>query len=325
MNRNFRSLKTIFIMGLLMMSLFTIFMPSSSAGFIKLTPNMIISYDESAANQVITPLETTLHIPIYVQFQVSGPLVILPNIPEYLDSSTGGVSIDLTVESCPSFCSASMSTSSVIAPITQNLNLATNASLIVTVNENAPGFDDFTVRVKAKSKQVNGLLVNVPPLETVHDVRVKPSYAALISIEEPKGNFMEIGPMDTADFEIRLENLGNAPTEVTFELINIPDGWNPNIQETVTLGSGVMGEDSSKTVTLRIKPPYGFGYHNERKTLQVKVIPSYYRNPTLEGREYVLNFTVQSRGFSTPGFEGAMFLIALASVIGFMSYKKRKK
>jgi len=324
MKKNFRTAKATFVFAILLSSLVLISLPTVSAGLIKLTPNVIISYDTDAASQVITPIETKLHIPLRIQYQVTGALVSLPNVPEYLDTTTD-VFIDLSVESCPSFCSASITPSTIQAPITQELSDATPATLIVSVNENAPGFDDFVVRVKAKASEVSGIAISIPEKDSFGDIRVQPSFAALISIEQPKGNFMEIGPMGTADFEIKVENLGNAPTEVTFEVVDIPEDWSPNVQETVILGSGVLGEDSSKTVTLRIKPPYGFGYHNDRKTIQVKVTPSYYRNAALEGKIYTLNFTIQSRGFSTPGFEGAMLLIALAGVIGFILYKKRKK
>ena len=324
MKKNFRTAKATFVFAILLSSLVLISLPTVSAGLIKLTPNVIISYDTEAASKVITPIETKLHIPLIIQYQVTGALVSLPIIPEWLDSTTD-VFIDLSVESCPSFCSASITPSTIQAPIKQELSDATPVNLIVSVNENAPGFDDFVVRVKAKANAVPGIGISVPEKESVGDVRVQPSYAALISIEQPNGNFMEIGPMDTADFEIKVENLGNAPTEVTFEVVDIPDDWSPNIQETVILGSGVDGEDSSKTITFRIKPPYGFGYHNDRKTIQVKVTPSYYRNAALEGKIYTLNFTVQSRGFSTPGFEGAMLLIALAGIVGSILYKKRKK
>lgn len=324
MKKNLRTVKVTFVFALLLFSLIMVILPTGSAKIIKLTPNIIVTYDIEAASQVITPIETRLNIPLYIDFQVTGPLVALGGIPEYLDETTD-VYIDLIVESCPSFCSASINPSTVQSPITQELSRASEAILIVSVNENAPGFDDFTVRVKAKSNKVIGILSEIPELEKTGDVRVQPSFAALISIEEPKGNYLEIGPMDTADFEIRVENLGNAPTEVTFEVLDIPADWSPNIQETVILGSGLIGENSAKTVTLRIKPPYGFGYHNERKTFQVKVTPSYYRNAALEGKIYTLNFTVQSRGFSTPGFESALVLFALAAVIGFIYYKRRKK
>jgi len=212
-------------------------------------------------------------------------------------------------------------TNQVITPLQKKLNIELKVLYEVS------GAAVTLPRVKAHANKVNGLLVEIPEIDSAVDVRVTPNYAALISIEEPKGNYKEIGPLDTADFDIKVTNLGNAPTEVTFEVINLPKGWSASIMEALTLGSAVAGgEDGSvKTATLRIKPPYSFGYHNDRQTIQVRVTPTYYRDASLIGKVYTLDFTVQSRGFSTPGFEGALVFIAMMIFLGFVYYNKRKK
>ena len=136
---------------------------------------------------------------------------------------------------------------------------------------------------------------------------------------------MEIGPMDTAEFQIDITNLGNANTEVLCQVLDAPDGWSANIITNVVLGSKILGStgDTIQTIYFKIKPPYGFGYHNDRQQISVKLTPSYLWDPTLEGKEYQIDFVVQSRGFSTPGFELPLMAVALISIA--LIYKIRKK
>jgi len=329
--KNSRSIKSIFILGLLLVCLVFTVMPSGSARIFELTPHLTIAYNVEATTEIITPIITKLNIELYIDFEVTGPLVALGSIPEYMDATTDAF-IDLEVDtaSLPDFVSASLSRNQVSADIMQELTRAKEqVILIVSVNEDAPGFIDFVVKVKAKSRPVNGILIGVPAVEAVADVRVQPAYAALISFDEPKGNYMEIGPANTADFPIQITNLGNAPTEVTFEIQNFPPGWSVNIQETITLPSAVQGEEPTETVILRIKPPFGFGYHNDRETVQVKLTPTYLRDPKYAGKTYTLNFTIDNRGFSTPPFETSVIGIIIALIVivlyYFFFYRRKKK
>ena len=329
MSKNFRAIKISLIMGILLVSLLFVFVPSSSAGILPLDSYVEVSHDPKAASAVITPVETTLTIPIYISYEVLGPLAALPKIPDYLgETAKAIIDIEIDSSSVPSFASASLDSNTVQAEISSTLTeVAKPVLLYVSVNDDAPGFIDFVITVKAHANVVNGLLVKVRESDAETEVRVKPSYAALISIEAPKGNYMEIGPADTADFQISVENLGNAPTEVIFEVLDFPEGWSPNIQEYMILGSGVDGENTEKTVTLRIKPPYGFGYHDELETIRVKITPSYQRNPSLVGRVYTFNFQIHNRGFSSPPFESAVVVTAIVLIGVFVFYlmKRRNK
>ena len=327
MKKSLRTVKTTIVFGILLASLFIAFGSNASAGPFTLTPYVDATYDTEAAQKVITPIETTLTIPLFIKYSVTGPLVALGSVPEYISKTTRAyIDLEIVTETVPSFCTATLSVPTVNAFIAEQPQESTAANLQVSVNDNAPGFEDFTVQIKITARKVQGLLVKIEKSQpTILDVRVKPKFAALINVELPKGNYLEIGPMDTADFEIMINNLGNAPTVVNFEILDIPKDWSPNIQTTMLVGSGLEGDAAaSKTVVLRIKPPYGFGYHSERETIRVKVTPTYYRNPDLVGRVDTYVFTIQSRGFSTPGFESALVFIALAG-IAFIYIKKKRK
>jgi hypothetical protein len=329
--KSFRSTKSIFVLSLLLVGVAFSVMPTGSARLLELTPNLIISYDTSQTQEVITPIQDTLKIDLFLDYQVTGPLIAFGSIPEYMDLTTD-VYIDLEIDtaSLPEYVSASITPNQASADISQELTRAKQQIILfIKVDENAPGFFDFNVRVKARARPVNGILVGIPAIETIGEIYVQPNFAGLIAYNQPKGNYMEIGPADTADFPIQITNLGNAPTLVNFGISNIPEGWVVSVQESLILDSGLGGKDASKTVVLRVKPPYGFGYHNERQTIKVELTSSYYRDQTLVGLEYDLLFTVDNRGFSTPPFETSVIGIIIALIViviyYFFFYRRKKK
>ena len=130
-------------------------------------------------------------------------------------------------------------------------------------------------------------------------------------------------------FPIKIENLGNAPTEVTAQVLNQPDGWVVSCTSVVLINSKMLageGGSTSGTVYLQVRPPIGFGYHYDEEVIQVKLTPSADRHPELLGKEYTLDFTVRSVGFSTFGIEivlPVVLLIVLLIIVIIMMVKRR--
>lgn len=58
--------------------------------------------------------------------------------------------------------------------------------------------------------------------------------------------------------------------------------------------------------------------------IRISITPSYFDNESLKGEEYLLSFIVQSRGFSTPGFESVLVIFAFI-VMTFIVKKQRRK
>jgi len=144
----------------------------------------------------------------------------------------------------------------------------------------------------------------------------------------PKGNLAEIDPLETADFQIDIENLGNGPTYVKIDLIDEPKkGWSVNIASSVQLAP--EGKNNKRTVHLKIKPPYEFGFHNERKTFGVKFTPNYLGRPEISGQPETYYFNVQNVGMSPGvGYEIPLIIIVLVLfIITCISLflKRRKK
>lgn len=324
MNANLRNVKAIIMVGILIVSLFTVFMPAISAGPIKnlLTKayicysNIIIDYDVKAASDPFLPVDMTKDIPINVSYSVTGYFAE-KMMPYYkgVDSF-----IYLYVDETPDWCSA------IISPSMLNIEATTTgvskeAIVSVKVNENAHAFLEGKIRVRAEAKKLGA----VNGGNFYQDIRFTPGYLPLLKIAATKSTYELIGPYDTANFGIKIENMGNAKTKVTCNLIDVPEGWSAHIDTTAVIGSRTSEDDTNKTVQLVVKPPYGFGYHDEREEIKVSITPSYFENESLKGNEYNLSFIVQSRGFFMPGFEAVFVIFALITIALIIKKQQRKK
>ncbi|HEC81495.1 MAG TPA: hypothetical protein ENI42_03605 [Thermoplasmatales archaeon] len=317
MKKNLRALKASFVMGILIAGLFTAFLPTASA--VALLPaqgNLKMEFDTDAAKQTVTPLGAPIYIPIKVSYLVSG--IVAPAVVGIIGGRMPAM-IELSVDQAPEWCTAIVSPGIVSTEVSTSYRSA-NATVTISVNENAPAFTQSKIRIKMHARALKGLGCEISEVTFYDEIPFTPGYSPVISFTTPNGNFKEIGPGSTANFNIHLENLGNAPTEVTFKVLNQPRGWSPNIISMTTLGSKVLGEETTKDIPFVVQPPYNFGYHNERQSFQVSLTPAYYRDPTLTGKEYIITFVVHSRGFSTPGFE---MVFALTALIGVAFLAKR--
>jgi len=302
-----KHLKIYSIVFVVFFSLIASLFPSASA--VKVGQGQLkMEFDSAAAQQIVEPLGSPIYIPIKVSYLVSG--VFAPFVAKLFSSRGIPVMIELSIEDAPKWCTAVI-TPGVISTDVSTSYRSTNATLVISVNENAPAFMQSKVRIKMHARPLQGFLFEVGEVEFSDEVPFTPGYSPVISFTTPQGNFKEISPGSTAKFNINIENLGNAKTEVTFKILSHPKGWSPNIISAVVLGAKNLGEETTMTVPFVVQPPYNFGYHNERQSFQVSLTPAYYRDPTLVGREYVLTFVVQNRGFSLPGFEITFVFLAI--------------
>lgn len=323
MKKNFRTVKTGVIFGVLLFSLFAIFVPSSSAGPVKIKPLINITYPRPEENLI--PLSGRLEIPLYTTFALTG---VWASIVEKYSLLKGTViQIELKVVSTEDWCEASITNP--LAQLTLGYTEPWQSTLTVTVTENAPAFAQGIVKISATSKEQPSLLFSIAEETVEFDISFIIGYWAVVSYQMPKGTLMEVGPLDTADFEIEIENIGNGPTEVAMEIIDIPEGdWSINIVAVVQLSSAVYGgEGTKKTVHLKVKPPYGFGFHNERVNFKVKFTPYYIGRADLVGREQIITFNVQNVGLSPgAGYEIPMIVAVLVIIVVILYlYRWRKK
>jgi len=271
-----------------------------------------VEHDRAAAEAPFLPLDMTIDIPLTINLRISG-FYAEEMMPYYRAAAL----VNLYVNYTPSWCTATISPVFLSIP-TEADRVSRNTTLHVKVDETARAFVDGNVELRI---EIGGLGAILGRTFNV-DIPFRPGYLPLLKVHTEVTNQL-IGPLDTANFDIELENLGNAKTNITCRVLDMPEEWEVSIDPNAIIGSRNLGENPKKTVSLVIRPPYGFGYHQDREVIQVSIVPSYYDDSQLNGQEYLLSFIVQSRGFSTPGFEGVFVIFALIGMA--LIVKKRHK
>jgi hypothetical protein len=191
-------------------------------------------------------------------------------------------------------------------------------TLTIQVDNNAPAYELGYIKIRASAQTV-GLIEGFDDDFTLTFI---PAYKAFISPSYPETYSKEIGPMDTAVFPIVIANLGNARTIVYLKVVSVPKDWIALVTDQIILDEGA---GSKGTAYLIIKPPKSFGYHNDDQTIKISMQPVKYDDSSQKGEITYQSFLVESRGFSTPGFDTLLLLNATAILILFLFIQKKKK
>ena len=314
MTKRLKTIKASIVVGVLLFSLIAVFMPSGIAAPLKSNANLKLEYNASSLEEHVEPLGGPRPVTLEVGYYVSG--IFARQAVSHFARRVLPI-IELSVEDTPSYASAWIQPAVVYPELGTSWNTA-STTLWVSFKEDVPARHPVTIKVKMKAHKIPGILYEIGGLTSYGDVSFTPGYLPIISVSTPKGNFQEISPGETANFDIEIENLGNAKTVVDFRILDMPKDWSPNMQSRVTLGAGALGDNPTTTVQLVVQPPYGFGYHNERQTIRVEITPSFFGkpgDPDVTGLPQVENFVIQSRGVSTPGFESAILIGALLGIV----------
>lgn len=325
MANNFRAIKASIIIGILLVSILAVSIPSISAGlFLNAEQDVVMTADISAIETEFKPVGGAYFIPINISVAIRG---LLSKVIEKIFEGRASAIIELSAQPMDEWFSVVVSHNSVHADISTNFQSVTEKPYLqVTLDERAPAKTMGKIIVTLKARRQSALTATIRESTTTAEVSFVPAYLPIISVA-PKGNFKQTAPGSMAEIEIELENLGNAKTVVDMRVIEIPEEWDATISARVTLGTAVLGENPKQTVILTVQPPYSFGYHNDRDQVEVEFIPKYYADPSGEatiGDPQVERFTVQSIGFSTPGFEGVFVIFALIGVALIVKKRRQK-
>jgi hypothetical protein len=315
------------MLGLLLFSVLVIFVPTSSAGPLKITPVIDVSYPSADKNLV--PLSGALPITLKTQVTLSGVGSTLVKEASWSLIKDSPITVNLEVLETEGYIDATIDKSQVTLIISEE-GVEKESYLKITVTEQAPAFTQGRVKIKAKSQALDGILFSIKPAEVIFDVSFTIGYWPVVNYELPKSTFMQIGPLDTATFPVEITNLGNGYTRVAAEIVNPPKGdWSISVISSVKLGSATGDSRNNKaTVNVVIKPPYGFGFHNDRQQFTVRFTPNYVGSAKAEdvGQPEEITLNVQSIGMSPgAGFEIPL-IVATLVIIGLIFYlfKKRK-
>jgi len=310
----------IFISFIILIILLLTIMPSSSAGFMddwyRCEPIIDVEWNETDISEPISPYSEPREIPIKIKIKISGPL------QHIVSEKYGGNDffVDLYMEDTPEWCKASLYPPIIIMKVSQNWEIA-NATIAITLDKDSPAFQREELKIRIVSRRMGYKATVVPEGNATLTIPFKVGYVPYLAINELGGNHKEIEPNEVAYFPLEVINLGNDITDVKIDLITVPDGWNVEVFDFITLDK-YHGKSYKKTLNLAVKPPDSFGYHEDREVIEVSITPSSNFDSNLTGESNILTFVVYSRGFSTPGFEGITVIISLFVVL--FIYKRKK-
>jgi len=228
------------------------------------------------------------------------------------------IKIDISIIETPSWCTATISQGTLSVTVQPDKTSTVETTLSIQVANDAPAYDLGYIKIKATAARTS----LIAGYENDFTLSFIPAYKALIRPSLPETNSKEIGPMDTAVFPIDIANLGNARTVVLLSVVSVPKDWVAVITSQLVLEEGA---GSTGTAYLVIKPPKGFGYHDDQKTITISMQPVKADDYSIKGEITNETFLVQSRGFSTPGFETIIFLGAFAMVFLIVTYTQKRK
>ncbi len=312
--KKFRTVKASIITGIILVSLFAVFIPTSTAAGI-FQGNIDLTYDVDDVPSTIRPESDIARIDLYVNHFASG-LGSRYVIPFF---SANTVPIELTVSDTPDWITVSVAPGVVYPKLgMEKAEIPEHAIVSISLTPNAPAFQTQSIEIVAMHK-------DIPPIRSAINripIEIKSGYYSNYQYEYP--TFKEIGAAETVTFPINIKGYSNARSRIIFEIVDPAEGWSTSINTEFFLGTTALGEDATGTVNFMVQSPLDFGYQNEVKQFNVRVKTMAAGHPD-EGIDNttVLQFTVRSRGFSTPGFELTFTVVALMAVI--FIYRKKQK
>jgi len=324
MNKKFQRIKIFIIFTIMLLSPLFVFCPIASSlpldPIYECEPIFVVDYNKTLLQEPITPLAEARVIPIQIKVRIAGPAVDI--VVKYTNAD---IYLRPSIEEVPEGCHASVNPPLLKVPLSTELStefVSFNATVSIVVDQKLPALTEEHIIIRLKSDRLGASATVVKAANITQIVPFTIGYYPQLDVTYPDGNVKDIRPDETVSFPVKIHNLANGNTEVTFEVTDMPKGWIAEIITSTTLGTDVLGGNSNKTIYLKIKPPMDFGYHEDRGIIRVSLTPSYYNNPKFKGEPLDLYFIVQSRGFSTPGFEIITLLFAFIFVL-FPIWKRK--
>ena len=324
MNRRFRSLGLFYSFMIIIGLLISLMCASSGSAkplyeIYQCRGVIEIDYDcDSLLENPINPLDPPREISIDISHQVTGAYAE-HIVQRYLSTNDELFNrVHVRIFEKPEWCTISVLPDFLVTELSTDFSYA-NTSLYLTLKENAPAYTKDTIKLELWGDPIGNGIIYTP--SKIFNITFMSGFKPILNIKTPDGTTKTTNPDATVYFDVEMENYGNAKTTVFCKPLNIPEGWRVEILSNVTLGSARFGDlDPSKTIRVAIHPPVSFGYHEDRETIKLSLIPTYYGNTSIRGEEHIISFIVQSEGYSSPGFE---FIFLLFGIIGLIIIKKR--
>lgn len=184
-------------------------------------------------------------------------------------------------------------------------------TITVAASDQAPAFSPQTLEITGTTTATPGA---GQPITGRGTTTVEAAYFSIIDVNLQEAIRVD-RPQTAISFPVKVTNLGNANTKVTFDLgegSTVGEAENalkPVLPNPITLQSKQAGGSAiSSDVLLTVQTPYKNGYMNEVGVINYKVTSAYALNPALRGDESQLSVLITTRGFYVPGPSPLLFL-----------------
>jgi len=323
MTKQFQKIKIFVAFSIIFCSSLFVICPIGKSGpldkIYECTPFVIFEYNETFLQKPIVPYDQPMAIPITVKAKIGGPAADI--VINKIGRGKVQFIIHMSIAEISEGCHASVNPPMVEVNVSDQY-LSADATLSLTIDQYLPAFSLKNVKVRMESEGLGNTAVVVKAGNFTQDVPFIVGYYPQLSFSYPDSNVKSISPDETAYFTIGIQNWGNADTKVNAEIVDIPKGWQAEIARNTTFGTNLTGINFKGTISLNVKPPINFGYHEDRTVIKVKMTPECYNKSQYKGEPYYLYFIVQSKGFATPGFEMSFVLLAFIFVL-FPIWKRK--
>jgi len=330
MTKNFRTVEKGIVLGILLVSVI-VFIPtpdtivsadSESTKLISFHSYIDFDYNLEALNKPLA-IDVSVTIPVTISFwtDIPGFFEIIPFPFNYLilyGQSIGPMqTIHLEVLNPPDWANIYISSPDVLTDIPfesqGKKQITTNLILSPRVEAPATSYKIDIIASCDAIKRLNGYTYS-------ESVEFTPSFIPTIQIT-PENPIRTVGPHQSINFKINVMNGGNKITRVTPTLIGADDEWIP----TINPPEYEISPKAEATFTFSIITPKDFGWHNEYGKFEINFKSEVYPYRTgAANNSKSIYLVVNNYGFSTPGFEFPILIVALMAM-GIIIQKRRNR
>ncbi len=156
-------------------------------------------------------------------------------------------------------------------------------------------------------------------------ITFRPRFLPKIQIK-PDETVKIASPHEAVNFRIEVTNYANKKMRIQPELKGLPKRWDPTINPSfIDINASNGSSFYNGSFYFSVFVPYDFGWHDTAETFKINFTATSFPidNNSITGGPYQISLTVNNYGFSLPGFEYTIVLIAMSMVL--LSIKGRNK
>lgn len=290
MTKNFRSLKTTLLIGLLLISIFAAMAPSASAGkIVKLSSVVNVEWGDQF-DEPIVPRQDLVKLDLNVEYKITKGWILAGFVYNFLAEKQ--VDIKLEIVDSPPWCECSLTQGTLTTSLPKDINESQNLStkLVVSVNPDAPAFVQGSIKINASVEPIKGLFGFrdiIDGYSKEFDISLQPGYLPLFSAEPSINGTLEIPPYNETIIPINITNDGNAKTTIFAEIVEAPENWTVSIQNITLEAFGATGKTNLKV----------FADHKfDVETIKIKFTPAYFDDSSLNGSAEIITLSFENDG-----------------------------